>query len=112
MITTKDLLYLKDALSWELNAFKKFHYFAQQATNPQIKQALDKAGQMHQRHYQKLLTHLQVDNNTAMAALPRPQQGQHRRSKEAAPMQQSKDRTRIKSPTRRPASRLKSKARR
>lgn len=76
VITTKDLLYLKDALSWELEAFKKFHFFAQQAKSPQIKQALDKAGQMHQRHYQKLLTHLQVDNNTAMASLPRPQQTQ------------------------------------
>lgn len=76
VITTKDLLYLKDALSWELTAFKKFHFFAQQATNPQIKQALDKAGQMHQRHYQKLLTHLQVDNYTAMANLPSPQQTQ------------------------------------
>ncbi|CEH30842.1 hypothetical protein AM501_27625 [Aneurinibacillus migulanus] len=76
VITTKDLLYLKDALSWELTAFKKFHFFAQQATNPQIKQALDKAGQMHQRHYQKLLTHLQVDNYTAMANLPGPQQAQ------------------------------------
>ena len=76
VITTKDLLYLKDALSWELSAFKKFHYFAQQATNPQIKQALDKTGQMHQRHYQKLLTHLQVDNNTAMASLPQQQPSQ------------------------------------
>lgn len=76
VITTKDLLYLKDALSWELTAFKKFHFFAQQATNPQIKQALDKAGQMHQRHYQKLLTHLQVDNNTTMVNLPHPQQTQ------------------------------------
>lgn len=28
VITTKDLLYLKDALSWELNAFKKFHFFS------------------------------------------------------------------------------------
>lgn len=74
VITTKDLLYLKDALSWELMAFKKFHFFAQQAVNPQIKQALDKAGQMHQRHYEKLLTHLQVDNTAAMASLPRPQQ--------------------------------------
>jgi hypothetical protein len=76
VITTKDLLYLKDAMSWELGAFKKFHFFAQQATNPQIKQALDKAGQMHQLHYQKLLTHLQVDNNTSMANLPSPQQTQ------------------------------------
>lgn len=76
VITTKDLLYIKDALSWELVAFKKFHFFAGQATDPQIKQALDKAGKMHQQHYQKLLTHLQVDNNSAMANLPRPQQTQ------------------------------------
>lgn len=76
VITTKDLLYLKDALSWELTAFKKFHFLAQQVTSPQVKQSLDKAGQMHQRHYQKLLTHLQVDNNTEMAKLPRLQQTQ------------------------------------
>lgn len=69
VITTKDLLYLKDAMSWELDAFKKLHFFATQATNPQIRTALDKAGKMHQQHYQKLLTHLQVDNNTAMANL-------------------------------------------
>jgi hypothetical protein len=76
VITTKDCLYLRDALSWELIAFKKFHFFAQQATDPQVKQALDKAGQMHQRHYQKLLPHLQVNNTAAMANLPRPQQMQ------------------------------------
>lgn len=76
VITTKDLMYLKDAMSWQLTAFKKLHYFAQQAQNPQIKQALDRIGQMHQRHYQKLLTHLAVDNQTAMASLPRPQQTQ------------------------------------
>ncbi|MFC5529870.1 ferritin-like domain-containing protein [Cohnella yongneupensis] len=75
VITTKDLSYLKDALSWELNAFKKMHFFAGQATDPQIKQALDSAGQMHQAHYEQLLKHLQVDNNAAMAGLPK-QQGQ------------------------------------
>lgn len=74
VITTKDLLYLKDAMSWELDAFKKFSFFAKHAINPQIKQALDKAGKMHQQHYQKLLTHLQVDNTTAMANLPKPPQ--------------------------------------
>jgi sulfur relay (sulfurtransferase) DsrC/TusE family protein len=76
VITTKDLLYLKDAMSWELVAFKKFHFFAGQVTNPQIKQLLDKTGKMHQQHFQKLLTHLQVDNNAAMASLPRPAQTQ------------------------------------
>jgi hypothetical protein len=75
-ITTKDVLYIKDALSWELLAFKKFHFMANQLQNPQLKEALNKAGQMHQNHYQRLLTHLQVDNNTALANLPNTQQQQ------------------------------------
>lgn len=75
-ITSKDLQYLKDALSWELLAFKKFHFLAQQATNPNIKQALEKAGQMHQNHYQKLLSHLQVNNNTVLASMQTMQQNE------------------------------------
>ncbi|MEH7494332.1 ferritin-like domain-containing protein [Neobacillus niacini] len=75
-ITTKDVLYIKDALSWELLAFKKFHFMANQIQNPQLKDALTKAGQMHQNHYQRLLTHLQVDNNTVLANLPNAQQMQ------------------------------------
>jgi hypothetical protein len=67
VITTKDLLYIKDALSWELLAFKKFHFLAGQAQNPEIKQALDQVGQMHQRHYQKLISHLQINNNNAIS---------------------------------------------
>lgn len=76
VITTKDCAYLKDALSWELTAFKKFHFYAQQVADPQAKQLLDKVGQTHQRHYQKLLTHLQVNNLAEMAKIPRPQQMQ------------------------------------
>ncbi|WP_042456839.1 ferritin family protein [Neobacillus dielmonensis] len=72
-ITSKDILYLKDALSWELLAFKKFHFMAQQVSNDEIKQALDKAGKMHQDHYQRILTHLQVNNDEAMANLPNTQ---------------------------------------
>jgi hypothetical protein len=73
-ITSKDILYLKDALSWELLAFKKFHFLAQQVTNEEIKVALENAGRMHQNHFVRLLTHLQVDNNAAMSALPNPNQ--------------------------------------
>ncbi|USG66705.1 ferritin-like domain-containing protein [Brevibacillus ruminantium] len=73
VITTKDCSYLKDALSWELLAFKKFHFYAQQVTDPEVKQALEKAGQMHQQHYQKLLAHLQVNNTAAMATIPQTQ---------------------------------------
>lgn len=66
-ITTKDLLYLKDALSWELLAMKKFHFYSQQVTNSEIKNAFEKAGQMHQHHYEKLLSHLQVNNASAIS---------------------------------------------
>lgn len=77
IISTKDCAYLKDALSWELLAFKKFHFYAQQVQDPQIRQAMDKAGRMHQRHYQQLLKHLEVNNQTALASLqPQLQQAQ------------------------------------
>lgn len=76
VITTKDCSYLKDILSWELLAFKKLHFFAGQATDPAVKQALEKAGQMHQQHYQKLLSHLQVNNTAAMASVPQMQSQQ------------------------------------
>ncbi|MBO8172305.1 MAG: hypothetical protein H0Z33_10480 [Bacillaceae bacterium] len=67
VITTKDYLYLKDGMSWLLDAMKKCHHFAQEATNPEVKQALDKAGKTHQRHYQMLLKHLQNNNTQEMA---------------------------------------------
>lgn len=75
-ITTKDLSYLKDAMSWELLAFKKFNFYAQHVTNEEIKQALDQAGRMHQDHYQRLLSHLQINNDAVMATIPNPNQGQ------------------------------------
>ncbi|EJL38919.1 hypothetical protein BAG01nite_30200 [Brevibacillus agri] len=76
VITTKDLSYLKDALSWELLAFKKLHFFAQQATDPDVKQCLEKTGRMHQQHYEKLLSHLQNNNTAVMATLPQTQSQQ------------------------------------
>lgn len=69
-ITTKDLLYIKDAMSWEMLAFKKFHFYAQLVQNQEISQALDEAGRMHQNHYQMLLNHLQVNNDATMLNLP------------------------------------------
>ncbi|PLT35421.1 ferritin-like domain-containing protein [Bacillus sp. V5-8f] len=73
-ITTKDLLYLKDALSWELLAFKKFSFYAKQVNNPVFKEAFDSAGRMHQNHFKKLLTHLQINNDEVMAEIPSPKQ--------------------------------------
>lgn len=75
-ITTKDLMYLKDAMSWELLAFKKFHFYAQHVNNDQVKQALNEAGQMHQQHYERLLSHLQINNDQALASMPNHNQGQ------------------------------------
>ncbi|KAB8131774.1 hypothetical protein F9U64_12990 [Gracilibacillus oryzae] len=58
MITTKDHLYLTDMLSWNLNAAKKAHFFAQNCTIPEVRQAIEGACQMHERHYQLILEHL------------------------------------------------------
>lgn len=63
MVSTKDLLYLTDMLSWNLNAAKKAHFFAQQCTIPEIKAAIDNACKMHERHYEKILSHLNRPQN-------------------------------------------------
>jgi hypothetical protein len=59
IITTKDQLYITDMLSWNLLAMKKAHFYASQCQDQEIKTQLDKVGQMHNQHYQKLLSHLQ-----------------------------------------------------
>ena len=64
VLTTKDMAYIKDAMSWELVAMKKCRHYAQQTNSIKIKEALDSAGQMHQNHYQMLLQH--VNPNKAL----------------------------------------------
>ncbi|RWZ55051.1 hypothetical protein EQV77_12385 [Halobacillus fulvus] len=58
IVTTKDQLYITDMLSWNLNACKKAHFYAQNCQTPEIQAALEQAGQMHQRHYEKILNQL------------------------------------------------------
>lgn len=58
VLSTKDVAYLKDALSWELLAAKKCAHWSSEAQDPEIKFALAKAGQMHHRHYDLLLSQL------------------------------------------------------
>ncbi|WP_110928571.1 hypothetical protein [Bacillus massiliglaciei] len=58
VITVKDSLYLTDMLSWNLLAAKKAHFFAAQCQDQQIADALNRCGQMHQRHYQTILSQL------------------------------------------------------
>ena len=43
----------------ELLASKKAHHFASESQDPQIKQQLEHLAEVHQRHYQMLLRHLQ-----------------------------------------------------
>ncbi|HYK72846.1 MAG TPA: hypothetical protein VEV44_06910 [Pseudoneobacillus sp.] len=58
VISTKDSSYITDMLSWNLLAMKKAHFFAAQCQDPEIKGIIDQCGQMHQRHYQQILSHM------------------------------------------------------
>lgn len=64
VISSKDHLYLKDALSWELTAMKMLHHGANNCADPEIKDYLNRSGQMHQKHYQILLKHISPGNVT------------------------------------------------
>ncbi|MCL6517521.1 spore coat protein [Alicyclobacillus sp.] len=77
VITTKDASYLKDQMSWLLVAAKKCAHYAKECTDPQVRQAIDRIGQMHQRHYQLLLGHLKTNNSQAMQSVPQPGQTAH-----------------------------------
>ncbi|WP_284141713.1 hypothetical protein [Virgibacillus sp. LDC-1] len=58
IISTKDLSYISDMLSWNLDAFKKANFYATQCQNPEVKEAIEQAGKLHQQHYERLLVHL------------------------------------------------------
>lgn len=66
VVSSKDSLYLSDMLSWNLLAMKKAHFFAQQCQDQQLKMEFEKCGQMHQRHYEQILSHLNTQNQTFM----------------------------------------------
>jgi hypothetical protein len=63
VITTKDLAYLKDAMSWELLATKKCRMYAAFANDPAIRNQLDQTGQLHQNHYEQLLQLVMANPN-------------------------------------------------
>lgn len=60
VISTKDSMYLTDMMSWNLLAMKKAHFFAEHCQDPELKALMEKCGQMHQRHYSKILNHMNV----------------------------------------------------
>ncbi|WP_085522839.1 hypothetical protein [Tuberibacillus sp. Marseille-P3662] len=71
VMSTKDHLYMKDMMTWNLNAIKKTNFFAQQCQDPEIKNALMQLSQMHQNHYQTLLNSI----NQHLGQTNQPQQG-------------------------------------
>jgi hypothetical protein len=62
VVSVKDSHYLTDMLSWNLLSTKKAHFFAGLCQDPEIKNVLEQVGQMHQQHYQRIITHLQNSN--------------------------------------------------
>ncbi|MFT8361906.1 MAG: hypothetical protein ABF608_01905 [Sporolactobacillus sp.] len=64
ILTNKDLLYIEDMLSWNLNAIKKAHHYASVCQDRDIVQAMNRACQLHTRHYQCILNHLQKHAET------------------------------------------------
>lgn len=65
MLTTKELSYVQDHLSWELLAVKKFHHFADCMEDQGLKQLAHELGQKHQNRYQTLLNHVHQHNKAA-----------------------------------------------
>lgn len=57
-LSTKELNYISDILSWELLASKKCFQYANQETNPVHKNAFLSTGNMHQQNYLKIVNYL------------------------------------------------------
>lgn len=68
ILSTKDLLYLEDMLSWNLNLIKKSNFYAGFCQDSNVKKTLNEMCRMHEEHYQELLDHLNHHlNQTAQA---------------------------------------------
>jgi hypothetical protein len=64
LLSTKELNYVKDYLSFELLMAKKCKQYADQETNANFKGAFDRAGQAHEQNYLALVNYLsQVKNS-------------------------------------------------
>jgi len=57
-LSTKELNYIQDILSWELLASKKCSLYAKQETNPVHQNIFSSTGNMHQQNYTKVLSYL------------------------------------------------------
>jgi len=59
MISTKDFLFIKDMMSWNLLAAKKMKAASENCQLPDLKKEFETAGQMHTKHYNELLKTLE-----------------------------------------------------
>jgi len=57
-LSTKELNYIKDTLSWELLSTKKCFQYANQETNPAHQNLFFDASNMHQQNYLSLLNYV------------------------------------------------------
>ena len=62
-LSSKELNYIKDFLSWELLMTKKCSQYATQEVDPMFKGAFEQAGQTHQQNYVKLVGYLEQSKN-------------------------------------------------
>lgn len=63
VITNRDLAGIKDAMTLELIAAKKCRAFTKTCRLPDVQQEVDRMGQMHQEHYERLLKYLESNPN-------------------------------------------------
>ncbi len=55
MISTKDLAYISDMFDWNFIASKKARHFANEITDPEIKELIERVSTMHAEHCRKLI---------------------------------------------------------
>jgi hypothetical protein len=48
---------------------KKAHFYAEHCQDSDLKNAFERCGQMHQRHYEKILPHLNSQNQPTMGTM-------------------------------------------
>jgi hypothetical protein len=61
-ISSKELNYIGDMLSWELLAAKKCYQYGHQETNPTHQQTFLDAAKTHQQNYQTILNYVNQVN--------------------------------------------------
>lgn len=59
-VTTKELNYLKDYLSWELYMAKLCHQYAGQMTDQNFSQTIEDAGRVHQQNFNEFYDYLET----------------------------------------------------